>query len=413
MPSARRDPKPSLVVFPDLVVKRRRGGVTIYNAAHGTHLECSPDVLEILRFFESPATKEAFFAAYEVDPSALEELTRHAILVDPAVLPITRGGMLHHPNPRHIGAKTTFFDLAATARGASFGIFGAPFELAVTCEGGTREGPRVIREAFPLEADAEGRFGDALFDIDRRERVTTSRLRVLDLGDVCGVPSEGIAVVGDRVRYVTGAIADAGLVPVMLGGDHALTLFALEAVLKRHPALGIVHLDAHTDLDGSVPWLNHANVFVKVLERREVKALRQIGVRCLHRFETFARPVRDRRLSWVTARELARGMTPAAVLRGLSRAIPYYLTFDVDCLDPGIAPETGAPVAGGLSLDTALAIVDEAARTLRIVGADFMEVAGSPARRNGAAVATARIVAEMLLARLPRKRLAPTYFAAR
>ena len=411
MTRRQRGPSPSLVTFPGLVVRRhgRAGGVTLANQSHGTLLEASDDVLEILSFFREPATVASFFESFDVDPAILDELQRQAVLVDPAKLGVLRGGLLQGAGAP-FGAKTYLRDLDTAPRGrdSTFAIVGAPFELGVTCEGGARGGPREIRTAMPIGTDPEGRFPATLLDVNARRRVSTEGVRVLDLGDLQALPQEGLDAVGARLRHVVDAVLDAAMVPIVLGGDHALTHFALESVIAKHGPIGILHFDAHLDLNGTAPWLNHANVFFHALARPEVKALRQVGVRAYEVLTGWERVIPDRRLSWVTAREVGSGLSPAQVLRGLPRNLPYYLTFDVDVLDPQVAPETGAPVAGGLRVEQLLPIVDAAARALRIVGADFMEVATAPTKRNAAAMATGRILTELLLARCRRTTLRPS-----
>ncbi len=380
------------------------------NSAHGSHVEASLDVLEILEFFREPASLDEFFATFQVDPGVLDDLRRQAILVDPAALDLLRGGLLEGA-PKPFGAKVNLFDLSLESlprgRDATFAVFGAPFERGITCEGGARGGPGAIRDAMPIATDPDGLLEPTLLDVNARRRIATAGVRVLDLGDLQGLPQEGLDALGARLRHVVDAVLAASCVPIMLGGDHALTAFALASVVAKHGAVGVLHFDAHLDLNGTVSWLNHANVFCDVLAHPEVKALRQIGVRALESLSAGQRVRPDPRLSWVTAREV-RGLTPARVLRGLPRSLPYYLSFDVDVLDPQLAPETGAPVPGGLSLEQVLPIVEAAGRTLDVVGADFMEVSAAPTRRNAAAMATARVLVELVLARCRRTRLSPS-----
>lgn len=400
-----------LVTFPQLSVHRVGDRVSLHNRIHGTRVEATPDVLEILAFFREPATLAAFDREFEVDPTLIDELIRQGVLVDAAALPVLLGGSLER-SAIPFGQPAHLCDLRSKElRDATHVIVGAPFELGVTCEGGARGGPREIRRGVAVAPDDRGVFSDAILDVDARARIDTSSVRVLDLGDLQSLPTEGIDAVGARLRHVIGAALDSSKIPLLLGGDHALTLFALEAVIARHGAVGVLHFDAHLDLNGTVSWLNHANVFAHALARPEVRALRQIGVRAYESLDASDRTVSDRRLSWITAREIHAGITARRALHGLPRKLPYYLSFDVDALDPSVAPETGAPVVGGLQLHQVLPIISAAMRTLHVVAADFMEVAESTSRRNAAAAATARVLTEVILAGCPHTTLPPSSLA--
>ncbi|MFO0650177.1 MAG: arginase family protein [Polyangiales bacterium] len=402
-----------LVTFPQLSIHRVGERVSLANRVHGTRVEATPDVLEILAFFREPATLAAFDRAFEVDPSLLDELIRQGVLVDAAALPVLLGGSLER-SAIPFGQPAHLSDLRSKElRDATHVVVGAPFELGVTCEGGARGGPREIRRGVAVAPDDRGVFSASILDVDARARIDTAGVRVLDLGDLQSLPTEGLDAVGARLRHVLGAALDASKVPLLLGGDHALTLFALDAVIARHGAVGVLHFDAHLDLNGTVSWLNHANVFAHALARPEVKALRQIGVRAYESLDASDRTVTDRRLSWVTAREVHAGITARRALQGLPRKLPCYLSFDVDALDPSVAPETGAPVVGGLLLHEVLPLITAAMRTLNVVAADFMEVAESTSRRNSAAASTARVLTEVILAGCPRTTLRPSSLAPR
>lgn len=397
-----------LVALPDLTIQRAGERVTLTHQALGTRIESTPDILEILRFFRAPSTLAAFSRAFDVDAGLIDALRRQHVLVDPAAVPVLRGGLLER-TASPFGPHAHLMDLSSRARrDVSHVVVGAPFELGITGDGGTRGGPREIRRTIALPPDAEGHLSPSIVDVDARARIDTTGVRVLDLGDLQALPSEGLDAVGARLRYVLDATLKASKIPLLLGGDHSLSIFALDAVIARHGPVGILHFDAHLDTLGTVSWLNHANVFAHALSRPEVRALRQVGVRAFEPLDTTERMALDARVSWVTAREIHAGRTAAQALRGLPRALPYYLSFDVDVFDPSVAPETGARVTGGLMLHQVLPIVTAAMRTLRVVAADFMEVSEGAARHNGAAALTARVLTEVLLAPCPRTTLRPS-----
>jgi agmatinase len=170
-----------------------------------------------------------------------------------------------------------------------------------------------------------------------------------------------------------------------VGGDHAAPYGAIEACARRHPGLGILHLDAHADLRPAYEgfaW-SHASIMHNVLARvGGVARLVQIGVRDLSEEEHAAIVgSRGRVVTFFDAHlaaERATGVPLAAQLRRVVEALPreVYLSFDIDGLDPSLCPHTGTPVPGGLSFHDACALVAEVVRSgRRIVGFDLCEVA--------------------------------------
>lgn len=393
-------PDPPLIRFPDLRVDPLRGGVRVQNLAHATHIECSRDTLTLLDFFREPRTRRELAAAHSVDAEAIDELIRQAILVPAADLDLLRTGLLAEARPS-LGRSCHLVDLWREARGG-FAIIGVPSDRGAGGDPGARHGPTQIRSAFPVRLDREGSFPAEVLDHDFERRHRTAQLQLLDLGDVQHNPDDPFVLLGRRVTHVVGAALDAGQVPLVLGGDHSVTAPVLSAFVERHRRLGILHFDAHSDLYdlGPSAGLHHGNPFFGALARPEVVAMRQVGMRGLEGAEPGAKWVRDRRLSRVSGRRAREG-PPEAILEGLSRDIPWYLSLDIDVLAPEVAPETGTPVVGGLSADRLIALVDAAVHTLDIVGMDVVEVAAGP--RNRAARVGARCLAQRILAAAPHK----------
>jgi arginase family enzyme len=136
-----------------------------------------------------------------------------------------------------------------------------PVDGASTGRGGARQGPSEIRENFrlPLFGGATNAEQGAVdrdkaeatmlyLDFETRRQYPGPVPRVADLGTVLLLRGESIGTYGPRISLLTDLILDRGAVPGMLGGDHSCTAFALEPQLRRHPAMGIIHFDAHHDL---------------------------------------------------------------------------------------------------------------------------------------------------------------------
>jgi agmatinase len=247
-------------------------------------------------------------------------------------------------------------------------IVGAPTDELVSDRPGTRFGPRAIRAAGcppgpHLEAGVDG-FAD---------------LRVVDYGDAAVQPADPAASHA-AIEQTVGEVLDAGAVPIVLGGDHALTEPAVRACATRRGPVALVHFDAHTDTGATVfgVVVSHGTPMYRLVEAGLVDARRyvQIGLRGYWPGELefawqvqrgitslFMHDVRDRGIRNVV--EEAIGIV------GDARA---YLTVDVDVLDPAFAPGTGTPEPGGMASADLLWAVRELASRLELVGADVVEV---------------------------------------
>jgi agmatinase len=260
-------------------------------------------------------------------------------------------------------------------------VYGVPFEGRVNQRKGAWLGPGEIRKASDLiETYAPG--------LDR----DLTDLALADAGDVRvpdGDPESQLRAVGAALREV--------LLPrqrwVVLGGDHTLTAPVVDAVLVHHPELRVVQFDAHPDLRREYlgeRW-NYASAMSRVLDRLGPDRLYQIGIRTGDREEWV--PPRGTRVfpAWGgTASEAA-----AAIAEELADQ-PLYVTIDIDVLDPSIAPGTGAPEPGGVSVPDLLAALKHLAPA-RVVGFDLVEVSPRWDPSGRTAITAACIVRDAIL----------------
>jgi agmatinase len=205
-----------------------------------------------------------------------------------------------------------------------------------------------------------------------------------------------IAAALDQLAALAETVVADGRFPLVLGGEHSLTIGAVRPHLARHPDLVVLQLDAHADLrDGYLgERCSHASAMRRVLDHPSV-SLVSAGIRAVSREEVaFYEANRDRiAIHW--AKDQARWDIEAmlAPLRGR----PLYVTFDIDALDSALMPATGTPTPGGLGYWQALALVKAAcAAADRVVGADLVELA--PRAGLHACDYTAAAIAYKLLA---------------
>lgn len=203
---------------------------------------------------------------------------------------------------------------------------------------------------------------------------------------------------GSMIRGLAAAtqeVAAAGMLPVMLGGEHTCTLGPLTALRRRERHLGVVHLDAHADVRASYQGskYSHACVMRRVAEDLRVPHA-SIGIRAYSAAE--ARYLERKGIGYIPGHRLRwweRLLTP--LLRGLPRRI--YLTIDMDFFDPAAVPGVGTPEPGGAGWYQGLAVLDAVLAEKTLVGVDIVELC--PPRERTVSV---RAASRLLLAVLGR-----------
>ncbi|MEM1072259.1 MAG: agmatinase [Planctomycetota bacterium] len=278
-------------------------------------------------------------------------------------------------DPNAAAAHDSFFGLPEQPD-AAVQIIPVPFEGTVSYGGGTAKAPDAIRTASQQVDLLDQHFGDVwragLHEQPAIEAAETDP----------DVAAEAIRL-GLRQR-----VADcitAGRIPAILGGEHSVSLGAIEAAADSVPSLGVIQIDAHMDLRDSFECrrYSHASVMRNVIERcPTVTRLVQIGVRdfCEEEIE-FARGS-DGRISAVFDADLwdvaDSGRSVRAFFDEMTAGMPehLYISIDVDGLDPSLCPNTGTPVPGGLTFNQACALLRAIAESgRRVVGFDLVEVA--------------------------------------
>lgn len=275
----------------------------------------------------------------------------------------------------------TFIGCDASYEEATAVLYGAPFDSTTSFRPGARFGPAAMRhESFGLETYSP------------YQKTDLTDLSIFDSGDLelpFGSPERALADIEERAATI---LAD-GKLPILLGGEHLVTLGAVRALVKRHPALHIIHFDAHADLreDYLGTKLSHASVMRRCFELTGEGKIHQFCIRSGDREEfLFAEGHTDLHPFGFEGLEVL-----CEELR--ESGAPVYFTIDLDCLDPAIFPGTGTPEAGGVSFPALLAALREVART-RVVGADLNELAPM-LDTSGASTATAcKVLRELLLA---------------
>lgn len=249
------------------------------------------------------------------------------------------------------------------------GLVGLPFDSAVSNRPGTRHGPRGLRDASTMIRAQNGATGVRPFEL----------VSCADLGDVGPNPVDVMDTLA-RFEAAYAGLAAEGIRPLTAGGDHLCTLPVLRGIAGGRAPLGLVHFDSHTDLypvyfGGRT--LTHGNPFRVAVEEGLLDPARmiQIGIRGTTYDNADIDFARANGIRIVRAEELfARGLPDVmAEAREIIGTGETYLSYDIDFVDPSVAPGTGTPEWGGPVAREAIEVL-RLLRGANIVAGDLVEV---------------------------------------
>ena len=274
----------------------------------------------------------------------------------------------------------TFLGCGAEYKDARIVLYGAPFDSTTSYRPGTRFASRAMRaESYGLETYSPYQ------DLDLEDA------QVFDGGDLELCFGDAGRALADIRAFAAEVLADCKL-PFLIGGEHLVTLPAIEAAAEKYPDLGVIHFDAHTDLrdDYLGARLSHATVIRRVWDIVGDGRIFQFGIRSGERAEFL----------WAKAHTSLRKFDFAGLEQAMAalKGRPVYFTIDLDVLDPSCFPGTGTPEAGGVTFRELLAAALAVIGGCQIVGCDLVELS-PPLDTSGASTATAlKLLREMLLA---------------
>jgi arginase len=254
-------------------------------------------------------------------------------------------------------------------------LIGLPYDGGSSFRRGAASAPRAIREA--LRSPASNGWSELGVDVGSPDAL-------VDVGDVdLANTTDARGAIEAGIRSV---LRDGGR-PVALGGDHSVTYPVLRALRPAHPALTVLHFDAHPDLYAEFEGdrFSHACPFARVMEERLADQLVQVGIRTMNghqraQADRYGVEVIDMR-AWVAgARPEVRG--------------PVYLSIDIDAFDPAFAPGVSHREPGGLSVREVLTVIQSL--SVPIVGADVVEFNPSEDPVGVTGVVCAKVVKEVV-----------------
>lgn len=279
----------------------------------------------------------------------------------------------------------TFLDCDADYDEARAVLFGAPYDSTTSFMPGTRFASAAMRNASVY-----------LENYSPYQDRELQQAKIFDSGDLelpFGDNEAALKLIEERVVII---LTDKKL-PVMIGGEHLVTLAAIRALGQHQPELEIIHFDAHADLLDEYLGvrLSHGSVMRRCGELLGAGRIHQFGIRSGTRAE-FALAATG--FTNLTKFDFSGLTDTLAHLAGK----PVYLSIDLDVLDPSVLPGTGTPEAGGVSFQALLEAILSVCQNTNVVGCDLVELCPPADTSNASTLTACKLLRELLLA-LPTK----------
>ncbi len=293
--------------------------------------------------------------------------------------------------PRFSGPSTMMrLPSQATAQGLDACFIGIGLDIGTSHRSGTRFGPRQIRQESAMIRPYNMRTRISPFD----------RIQVADIGDV-PINTFNLGKSVEIIEAFYDSVLAYDAVPFTLGGDHTLVLPIVRAMAKKHGPVGVIHVDAHADINDEMfgEKIAHGTPFRRMVEEGLVvpDKVVQIGLRATGYADDDFDWSRNQGFRVVQAEDVwYQSLAPLMQeVRTMMGDHPVYFSFDIDSFDPAYAPGTGTAEPGGLTSHQGIEIV-RGTYGLNLVGADLVEVSPPYDQSGNTAVLGANILYEML-----------------
>lgn len=282
------------------------------------------------------------------------------------------------------------FDL--TQLDADVAIVGACVDTSTMHRSGTRFGPKAIREASMLYS--MGYFRETgFYDVELRKHLL-SGVRIVDCGDTPTLPTLFMETLDAITQFIKDVRAR-GAIPVVLGGDHAISFPVVRAFSDI--AVHVIQFDTHLDLTDDLAGIkySHANPMKRISELEHVTGLTQIGIRGLNNTPEWVNEAERGESEFYTADDV-REKGVEYVASKVPQVENLYVSIDIDSLDPSVAPGTGTPEFGGLTYVELRTLLRACAQKGKLVGMDLVEVNPLYDPSGRTAQVAARLIVDLL-----------------
>ena len=280
-------------------------------------------------------------------------------------------------------SSNVFYGPVTSFEKADYAILGVPFDRTSTFRGGSRFAPNAIRQAS-LNIET----------MSMRTNIDLEKVKIADLGDL--VETTNVEELIHRIRAVVGDVLRSAKLPILIGGEHTLSLGAIQSLPKD---ACVICFDAHLDLRDEYlgERVCHASFMRRVVEHIGSENVFQVGTRALSNDEY--KFIQKTRMFYIPSQELYRRKVETSIKKITEETMHFkkkYITIDMDVLDPAFAPGVGNPEADGISTTILLDILSEICDST-VLGVDLVEV--NPLFDHGqTSIAAARILFEVIAA---------------
>lgn len=368
---------------PYVVRRKTEEGLELWNLQTGQRIEVSPEAWKILSQFDGKL--EQGITAIEKYDNLVEQAVEKGLLVE-----IGYKNPTEYPRGLFNLPSMDFYTFHNVYKSAEVVFLGVPYDGGSLTSPGARFGPGMLRMyswSIDWQVDKERRIR-GFYDLDEQKDLF-SDVRIWDLGNIGNQHSLHLVSRGECLSTVTHTlqfVLDTGAVPVLIGGDHSITAGAV-AAMERYKRIGIIQLDAHSDYMGPITdpqTVFHNNFVGYLVTMSHVEVICQLGLRNPHCSESHPK------IRAYTLRQTMERLPK--IVEKLPRDIPYYVTVDVDVLDPVYLPNTGCYVPGGMCDSELVGVLQYLGQNLFVIGADFVELTHEPLYDHRVGVMLSNIV---------------------
>lgn len=348
--------------------------IILNNMTKGKEYTIDLEVYNLLSSFNIPVNIEQakdifkFFNEEEMATDSLVE-TIQALINNEIIVPVE----FDNDTERHsiINSNNRFFNFSgmkmqdviniAGKTPDTVAILGMPFDLNVTNLSGTRRGPEYLR--YHSRSIVPYGFPKTRIKT-QNSKITSLESRVFDCGDISGVVFDRNGRQQKQLEEIIKKLTLAKIKPIVIGGDHSITYSSLKGILS-HTKIGLIHIDAHYD-GGNKEQINfegihHGNFIDGFIEEENLEHILQIGQRQKKDQYHF----QSRNIEEVPLESLD-------ISSYLKKDLSYFISLDVDVLDPAFMSSTGTPVPLGLQPKELFQILDSL-KNENIIGGDIVE----------------------------------------
>ena len=307
-------------------------------------------------------------------------------------------GNMYGPDFTFLGIPRCDLEDEVSYKGADVVILGAPIDSGTTYRSGTKMGPQAIRGTDYLSHGSERPHLNMRVD-------GLKDLKIFDAGDVL-MPPNNLEDSLKRLEKATEKLARAGVIPIVLGGDHSIASADVKGIanILGKGKVSMIHFDAHADT-GTDQWgalIGHGVPMRRLIESGSVRGDRflQLGLRGYWPNNETLNWMRDQKMRSYEMTEIHhRGLD--VVLNESFKTLTngcegVFLSVDIDVVDPGMAPGTGTPEPGGMTSRELIEAVRRICTELPIVGVDLVEVSPAYDHAEITSLLANRIVLEVL-----------------